>query len=325
MNLTVPLINKHAVIVQINALEHYIDDIWPIVHSSNLPIYLNSSSAKFVPFRALASLLQQAFVSLSHQDFKAFIRQGVNDYIKQISLNNSSMTSLSIPEQIAYLLPVKSVTFQPNTQITGSDTIQSLEFALEDVTPFNLVAELYAIVVVHQYLASTQAVSQPCKYHLFSEQKTGLDKLNISTHTPQFMGQNSTGIFYNSPEKPIGIVESTTWHKPPTPFSKQVALALECYIGRQDISINDFSYITGISPRSLQRYLKLEQSSFRKIKESLNMAFAKRVMRERDVSISDIAEHLGYADTSQFIRAFRKAENTTPLQWRKKACATQQV
>ncbi|MDO6498238.1 helix-turn-helix domain-containing protein [Photobacterium sanguinicancri] len=50
----------------------------------------------------------------------------------------------------------------------------------------------------------------------------------------------------------------------------------------------------------------------------MNIAFAKRVMKQRNVSISEISAHLGYAEPSQFIRAFKKSENITPLQWSKK-------
>lgn len=46
---------------------------------------------------------------------------------------------------------------------------------------------------------------------------------------------------------------------------------------------------------------------------------AKRLLRNTDRSVSDIAELVGIRDTNYFIRLFKKHEGTTPLQYRKSA------
>lgn len=89
------------------------------------------------------------------------------------------------------------------------------------------------------------------------------------------------------------------------------------YIGRVDVDLVSFGQINRMGKRTIQRALSEEGTTFRTIKETLSFEFAKRVMTEQDYSISDIALHLGYADASQFIRAFKRANGITPLQWKK--------
>ncbi|GAM60456.1 hypothetical protein JCM19232_789 [Vibrio ishigakensis] len=72
-----------------------------------------------------------------------------------------------------------------------------------------------------------------------------------------------------------------------------------------------------IHPRAMQRYLKEEGVTFRELKEKQNIKFAKRVLKEYEFSVHDVAIHLGYSAPSQFIRAFKRLEGTTPLQWLK--------
>lgn len=318
MSKSIPLIHKAAAITQIEALKPYIKDIWPIVHYSKLPIYLDSTSAQFIPFRAFSRLLQAAFEQLPHQAFIAFIQRGATSYSKQIAHNSKQNNKVNSLARLADLLPIERVSSKHST-LSKHHSEFSLAFTLEDVEPFNFVGELYAISVAHSYLIQQRSdIKKPSKYHLVSQDKSGLDKLSISTDTPQFMGQTSIALFYPSTVKQHSTTLDLHWEKQVQPFSIQASCALESYIGRQDLRLEDFSDIIKIPTRTIQRHLAQDGTSFRQIKESLNIAFAKRVMKQRNVSISEISAHLGYAEPSQFIRAFKKSENITPLQWSKK-------
>jgi AraC-like DNA-binding protein len=71
-----------------------------------------------------------------------------------------------------------------------------------------------------------------------------------------------------------------------------------------------------IGPRSLQRRLKEEGTSFRNLLESARIGRAKDLLVEDRFLISDIAEATGYASITQFSRAFKKWEGQTPSSWR---------
>lgn len=322
MKKNIPLIDKSAAIIQLEVLKLYVKDIWPIVNDAQLPIYLDSTSAQFIPFHSFSRLLQAAFEHLTPKAFIEFIHCGAGRYLQHIE-------GISAPDKVKGTFPrlVNSLPIQEIELAShGKDAFLSkytLNMKLENIESYTFVNELYLISVAHRCLIHQYPeLKAPFKYHLISQDTVGLDKLKISMETPQFMGQESTKLYYQSSTLQGCDISQRYWKKQQQDFTTQVLNALESYIGRQDVSLETFSQIVGIPVRTIQRYLGSENQTFRKIKESLNMAFAKRVMVEREASISDIAEHLGYADTSQFIRAFKKSEQLTPLQWRKKACNT---
>ncbi|GAB7220203.1 helix-turn-helix domain-containing protein [Vibrio comitans] len=321
MNKTIPLIHKSAAIAQIEALKLYVKDIWPIVSDAQLPIYLDSTSAQFIPFHSLCRLFQSALKHLTATEFIEFIYCGAKSYSQHIEGICLSDKSKGVRDKgglckLVHYLPIQEMEFTSSSNGTVSDC--SLTMTLEEVEPYTFISELYVISVAHHCLTQQYpALIEPIKYHLVTDEKFGLDALKASTKAPQFLGQECTALFYRSSNL-LGFSDlNQHWRKQTQTFTEQVAGALESYIGRQEVSLDTFSSIVGIPPRTVQRHLGNEGQAFRKIKESLNMAFAKRIMIERNVSISDIAEHLGYSDTSQFIRAFKKSEKMTPLQWRK--------
>jgi AraC-like DNA-binding protein len=71
-----------------------------------------------------------------------------------------------------------------------------------------------------------------------------------------------------------------------------------------------------ISARTLNRHLKVENTTFRKLKTHALVSRAKLFLRESDHSVEAIAEALGYRDTSNFRRAFRKSEGCAPNEYR---------
>ncbi|MUJ36981.1 helix-turn-helix domain-containing protein [Aliivibrio fischeri] len=319
MSKTIPLIHKAAAIIQLDILKQYVEDVWPIVNEAQFPIYLESTSAQYIPFRVFAKLLQATFEQLPAQEFTTFIQQGAERYSMIIdTIKPSTKTKQPLLDVLGEALPIQRAEFLYSS-LNKQNSQLCVELKVEDMDPFGFVCELYTICVAHHYLTRDRTdIKEPSKYHLVSQEKSGLDKLQISTDTPQFMGQLSTALFYHATINKSGSLQQSNWEKANDTFSSQFSDALESYIGRQDLSLEEFSDIIGIPVRTIQRHLMQSGLSYRKIKESLNMAFAKRVMIEREASISDISEHLGYADPSQFIRAFRKAENLTPLQWYKR-------
>jgi AraC-like DNA-binding protein len=74
--------------------------------------------------------------------------------------------------------------------------------------------------------------------------------------------------------------------------------------------------ITGSSPRTLQRYLAEDGTSFSAVLEKWRFKRAVEALQSDDASIAEIAEQLGYANTPNFIRAFRRWTNSSPMEYR---------
>lgn len=71
-----------------------------------------------------------------------------------------------------------------------------------------------------------------------------------------------------------------------------------------------------LSVRSLQQKLKEEGSSYRSIVDSVRMDMAINLLRDRAMSIADIAFVLGFSEPCVFHRNFKKWTRSTPAQYR---------
>jgi AraC-like DNA-binding protein len=72
----------------------------------------------------------------------------------------------------------------------------------------------------------------------------------------------------------------------------------------------------GLSPRTLQRRLAEEDTSFEEIVTNLRHDLAARLLQDRRLAVYEVAFTLGYAHPSQFHRAFQKWYGLTPRAFR---------
>lgn len=71
-----------------------------------------------------------------------------------------------------------------------------------------------------------------------------------------------------------------------------------------------------ISPQTLRRHLREEDSSFQELKDHLRRDLAIYHLGRDELSIQDIAEQLGFSEPSAFHRAFKKWTGLTPGAYR---------
>ncbi|MBC7750179.1 MAG: AraC family transcriptional regulator [Candidatus Saccharibacteria bacterium] len=67
-----------------------------------------------------------------------------------------------------------------------------------------------------------------------------------------------------------------------------------------------------MSPRTLQRQLAQEDQSFSSVIDALRQRKATALLKQRELSLESIAEKLGYTDTANFTRAFKRWTGMTP-------------
>lgn len=75
-------------------------------------------------------------------------------------------------------------------------------------------------------------------------------------------------------------------------------------------------YMT-LSTRTLQRQLEEEGTTFQALLSSTRQTMACRYLQDSAISISQLADLLGYSDQSAFSRAFQRWYGTSPREWRK--------
>lgn len=71
-----------------------------------------------------------------------------------------------------------------------------------------------------------------------------------------------------------------------------------------------------LSTRTLQRRLRTEGYTYQKLHNELRQEFAISYLKRPDLSISEVAYLLDYAETSAFSRAFKRWQGLAPQAWR---------
>ena len=102
-------------------------------------------------------------------------------------------------------------------------------------------------------------------------------------------------------------------------MSASVREILEELLPTGNPTLENVARVMHRNPKSIQRKLAAEGLSFRELHEQTRKALALRYVRDPEVSLSRIAQMLGFSDQSNFNRAFRRWAGSSPGSFRKKA------
>lgn len=97
-----------------------------------------------------------------------------------------------------------------------------------------------------------------------------------------------------------------------------IRLAISSKLGNTEVNADTIALEMGMSRRTLNRRLKENDTTFNQIKESIILELAKESLSTTSVSIAELAQRLGYSDSSAFNRVFRRLTGNNPLAYRKK-------
>jgi AraC-like DNA-binding protein len=104
---------------------------------------------------------------------------------------------------------------------------------------------------------------------------------------------------------------------PPNPtLAEQVRRALTNGLAEGDASIEAIARSLAIAPRTLQRRLALERTTFQRVQDAVRRELAETHLRRSILSITEIAFVLGYSEPAAFHRAFRRWHGVTPQAFR---------
>ena len=102
-------------------------------------------------------------------------------------------------------------------------------------------------------------------------------------------------------------------------MSASVREILEELLPTGNPTLENVARVMQRNPKQIQRKLAAEGHSFRELHEQTRKAMALRFVRDPDVSLSRIAQMVGFSDQSNFNRAFRRWAGTSPGSFRKSA------
>lgn len=109
-------------------------------------------------------------------------------------------------------------------------------------------------------------------------------------------------------EEAIGKTNST---EPSLVTSIEEAIAQNATVNQADVAKT-----LGLSVRTMSRRLSTEGTSYKDVLEAYREAMAKSMINGSEMSVTEIAYVLGYADLSSFSTAFRRWTGKTPTEYR---------
>jgi AraC-like DNA-binding protein len=104
----------------------------------------------------------------------------------------------------------------------------------------------------------------------------------------------------------------------PTDFLSLVRETIVCALHEGNCSVQDTGRRLGLSPRTLQRRLNAQGSSFKKLLAEVRNNIAQQYLRNTTVPLTRIAVLLGYSELAAFSRSFRREFGLSPTDWREK-------
>lgn len=116
---------------------------------------------------------------------------------------------------------------------------------------------------------------------------------------------------------------------PARPAPSQLEDALRTWLAgawiRGEATLEHAAADFGTTPRTLQRRLKDRGLGFERLRAQQRMESAERLLRQRQLSITRIAEQLGFSEASAFTRAFRLHARQSPRAFRERCLAEEIV
>ena len=104
----------------------------------------------------------------------------------------------------------------------------------------------------------------------------------------------------------------------PRTLRSQVRVLIAQLLSTSECGVEAIASSLDIHPRILQARLKREGTSYSELLKETRLAIAEESLLNRDVAITDLALHLGFADVAVFSRSFKRWAGLSPRAWRSK-------
>jgi AraC-like DNA-binding protein len=98
----------------------------------------------------------------------------------------------------------------------------------------------------------------------------------------------------------------------PESFSRQVSHLIARRIGHGPIGLPTIAAELGLPPRSFQRRLAEERTSFRRLVRDQRRSIAESLIKNHTTTVTSVAHTLGYAETAVLSRAFKSWTGKSP-------------
>jgi AraC-like DNA-binding protein len=95
-------------------------------------------------------------------------------------------------------------------------------------------------------------------------------------------------------------------------LTSRIREVLKSQIGEEMPTLNDVASMLYLSPQTLRRRLAAEGKSYQGVKDALRRDAAIHLLLNPGLTLEDVAQQVGFSETSTFHRAFKKWTGVTP-------------
>lgn len=95
-------------------------------------------------------------------------------------------------------------------------------------------------------------------------------------------------------------------------LTNRIRDVLKSHIGEEMPTLNEVASVLYLSPQTLRRRLAVEGKSYQGVKDALRRDAAIHLLLHPELSLEDVAQQVGFSETSTFHRAFKKWTGVTP-------------
>ena len=107
------------------------------------------------------------------------------------------------------------------------------------------------------------------------------------------------------------------WARAQPALAEQARRALAAHVTAGEPTLERLAGTLGIGPRTLNRRLQAESTSFRAVLDRTRHDVACQLLRTTRLPVTEIGMALGYATPPGFVRAFRRNAGQPPSDWRR--------
>ncbi len=112
------------------------------------------------------------------------------------------------------------------------------------------------------------------------------------------------------------VIECEKEGKTRNSFISTVEVLIRQNLHSEECTLANIAKLLTIHPKKLQRELKQSDTTFRELKAEIKLDAAEHFIRESDLSLTVIAEMLGFSEVSALSRAFKCRHKMSPQDWR---------
>lgn len=241
-------------------------------------------------------------ILLIHQKIKARLKGNHNHSEHEIFLPLQGEITIKTDEETLSAGPGKMIYVPPGIDHSfssaGSNEGERLIFIIENKKWKELGGDIHNI--------KTAPVSQLCKEILFHL------LINPKTKATSSLLQTFVITLNDMLEESREVDLKTFAHKSRDPRIAKALAFIEKQF-RENSSMNELAMVSGMSSRTLNRLFITELSMTPKEVVTLfRMEEAKRLLKRKSLSVTDVSLEVGYQSLSQFITLFRKFTGVLP-------------